>query len=511
MANNLEKILKVMMDMPEFNRASLPKPEKEPERKENMETKPLEKKQDVEIVRDGTQIILPPKMGYPEAIDTLNRKMQQDETIVSIHEEVDSFPLDGAHAFIKVLQKRYGWADAVPTPGFFGPRPPQTVNLEVGHNTHIQIVWGTFQIPGIDGTLQTSVHPKDGRMIFLISGSVRQKQKAEIASIAQEVRDYVKEHSVYKGKAILLKTNDDGSFNFNNPPSFLDLSRVNEEELIFSTETRELVNTSLFVPIEKTEMCRKFKIPLKRNILLEGKYGTGKTLTAYVTAKKAEANGWTFVYLDRVTALKDAVKFARQYAPAVIFAEDIDRVVSGSRTVKVDDILNNIDGMDSKGFDLIGIFTTNDVHAIEKAMLRPGRLDAVISVTPPDAQAAEKLMRLYGRGLIPETEDLGEAAKELAGQIPAVIREVVERSKLFAISRFDGKENKMQLSGQDLVLAARSMKNHLNLMAPVVEPEETTIEHKVGTALGQLVSKGVASTLNGTKEKINEIHDWTQQ
>lgn len=463
----------------------------------------MENKQDVEIVREGSQIILPPKMGYPEAIDTLTRKMKQDETVVNIHEEIEAFPLDGAHAFIRVLQKRYGWADAVPTPGFFGPNPPTTVNLEVGLNQHVQIVWGRFQIPGIDGHLETGTANKNGRGIFVIRGQVKQKQKSEVAEIAQAVRDYVKVHSVYKGKAVLLKTDDHGNFDHNNPPSFLDLSRVNEEELIFPKETRELVNTSLFVPVEKTEMCRKFKIPLKRNVLLEGPYGTGKTLTAYVTAKKAERSGWTFVYLDRVTALKDAVKFARQYAPAVIFAEDIDRVVSGERTVKVDDILNNIDGMDSKGFDLIGIFTTNDVKSIEKAMLRPGRLDAIISVNPPDADAAEKLMRLYGRGLIPASEDLSAASKELAGQIPAVIREVVERSKLFTVGRFNGSESDMTLSGGDLLLAAKSMKNHLGLMKGDTEPTPTP-EQRLGVALSDVV----AGSLNGTKEKINHIHDW---
>jgi SpoVK/Ycf46/Vps4 family AAA+-type ATPase len=75
------------------------------------------------------------------------------------------------------------------------------------------------------------------------------------------------------------------------------------------------------------------KVPLKRGVLLEGPYGTGKTLTAFVTAKKCVENGWTFIMLDRVAALKEALTFARMYAPAVVFAEDIDRSVEGERTV----------------------------------------------------------------------------------------------------------------------------------------------------------------------------------
>jgi transitional endoplasmic reticulum ATPase len=426
---------------------------------------------------------------------------------IAVHEEVDAFPLDGAYAFMQVLRAKYGWADAMPTPGFFGPNPPVTVNLEVGVNKSVQVIWGGFAIPGIQGQLQTSATEKDGgKRVFCISGKIKKKHQAEIAEIAQATRDYVKTQSVYKGQAILLKTDEDGDFDYDIPPSFLDLSKVNESELIFAKDTQDQIETSLFVPIEKTELCRKFQIPLKRTVLLEGKFGTGKTLTAYVTAKKAERHGWTFIYLDRVTALKDAVAFARQYAPSVIFAEDLDRVVSGGRTVEVDDILNNVDGIESKNCEVIGIFTTNDVKAIDKAMMRPGRLDAVITVNPPDAAAAERLMRQYSRGLIGTREDLTKAGLEVAGQIPAVIREVVERAKLFALKRFEGSENKITLTGDHLVLAAKSMKLHLKLMQPTDDEEVKTPEYKLGVALSNIVNKSTLESFNGSKEKIADLH-----
>src|SRR5262249_9702485 len=112
-----------------------------------------------------------------------------------------------------------------------------------------------------------------------------------------------------------------------------------------------------------------------------------KTLTAYVTAKKSSSNNWTFIYLDRVAGLHEAFRFAKQYAPSVIFAEDIDRAVNGDdRTTDIDDVLNTIDGIESKGGEIITILTTNHVDQINRAMLRPGRLDAVISIQAPDAE-----------------------------------------------------------------------------------------------------------------------------
>lgn len=443
------------------------------------------KNTDVRVVKEGVKLILPEMMTNEQAIDVLKRKIKEENETVAIHEEVDAFPLDGAFALINVMKSRYGWAQAQAKETFFGPVPPAMVTLEVGYEATTQIIWGQFGVPGVEGYLETGVARKNGMLIFCITGEVKQRYRAEIEDLAREVRRYVKSHSVYKGKAIRLKTSDAGELDVNMPPGFLDLSRVNEDELTFSEEIAAQVQTNLFTPIEKSDLCRKYGVPLKRGVLLEGRYGTGKTLTAYVTAKKAEENGWTFIYLDRVGALKSAMQFAKQYGPAVIFAEDIDRAVSGGRTVKVDDILNQIDGVDSKGQELIVILTTNYVENIDKAMLRPGRLDAVISVLPPDAKAAEKLVRIYARDLVAVSEDLTTVGTELDGQIPAVIREVVEKSKLAALAHLTEADD-LHLTAKDLVVAAKGMKRHLELMAPPTE-KVATKEEAFGLAAKELL------------------------
>lgn len=444
----------------------------------------------------GVKIILPEKMGYAEAIRHLTLKQQEEETQISIHEEVNAFPLDGAYMLMRVLQQRYGWASPAPTPGFFGDTPPTMANLEVGFEENAQVIWGNFRIPGIEGTISTGATRSKGRWIFVIKGTVKKKHETEVKTIAEEVRRRIKNESVYKGKAIRMTTDEDGCLEPSTPPTFLDLKRVNEAELVLPTDVEQQVATSLYTPIEKTEQCRAHNVPLKRGILLEGPYGTGKTLTAYVTAKKCVDNGWSFIYIDKVSALKEAIIFARQYMPAVIFAEDIDRAVEGEeRTTDIDDVLNTIDGIDSKNSEIMVVLTTNHVEKINRAMLRPGRLDAVISIQPPDREAAQKLVRVYGRGLVDQYEKLTATGQELAGQIPAVIREVVERAKMNAIYRIKGSEP-FTLKDVDLAAAARGMKNHLELMNPkskiLRSPEE-----KLGRAF-----KVVAETaFNGGLQK----------
>lgn len=460
----------------------------------------------VDVENKGTKIILPEGMSSKEGIECLTRKVKEEETMVSIHEEIDVFVFDGAYAFMKVLQQKYGWAEPVPVKGFFGDTPPTVANLEIAYGVHTQIVWGEFKVPGIDGVLSTNHSRKNGRTIFVIGGKVRQRHKAEVKEIADAVRAYVKVSSVYKGKAIRLKTEEDGAIQAHPGPTFLDLSSVRPEELIFSDAVSEQVQTNLFTPIEHTQTCRDYKIPLKRGILFEGRYGTGKTLTAYVTAKKCEENGWTFIYLDRVAGLKAALDFAKLYGPAVIFAEDVDRAVAGERSVEMDDVLNTIDGVDSKGCETITILTSNHVENINKAMLRPGRLDAVISVTPPDAAAAEKLVKIYARGLIGDGEDLTAVGKELDGQIPAVIREVVERAKLYVINTIKDSKQPLQLTAKSLAASARGMKTHLALME-TPKTKQLTAAEQVGHSLETIV----AGVLNGRGEKIDRVHAWVEE
>jgi transitional endoplasmic reticulum ATPase len=461
---------------------------------------------EVGVSFSGTQIVLPEGMDFDEGIKWLERRKIEDEREVVIDERVDAFPLDGAFAFHKAISQKYGFSGLVPTPGFFGPKPPAMVGVAVDVDETVQVPWGRLQIPGIDGYLQTLVNHKDGRQVFVIGGVIRQKHKKEVAELAKMTREIVKKESIYRGKAIKITFPELDSNDFDptsHQPKFLDTRNVAEEELIFSEDVAVLVRDSLFTPIERTDQCRKFKIPLKRGILLEGPYGTGKTLTAYVTAKKAVENGWTFIYLNSVRELQQAIFFAQQYGPAVIFAEDIDQVLKGDRDDEMNQVLNTIDGIDTKSSEVIVVLTTNHVENINPAMLRPGRLDAVVPVRPPDSEAVTRLIKLYARGLISENEDLSEVSTLLHGHIPAVIREVVERSKLSAVSRLKSGEE-LSLTRQDLVIAAKSMKAQVAL----INPNQTPTPHPMqvlGEAMGREVAFGLVATTMGIDELTKAI------
>jgi transitional endoplasmic reticulum ATPase len=222
----------------------------------------------------------------------------------------------------------------------------------------------------------------------------------------------------------------------------------------------------------------------------------GKTLTARVTAKKCTENGWTFIYLDDVADLKKALEFSRQYQPAVIFAEDIDQVLDdpNQRDSKVNEILNSIDGLESKSTEVITVLTTNNVANITQAMLRPGRLDTVVPVRAPDAQAAIRMVKLFAGERMAASEDLTEVGRLLDGKIPAVIREVVERSKLSAVRR-SKETGTLNIVAADIEVAANGMFAHLELLKPK-EVDTRDVQVRAAETLGVTLGGGIKEAVS---------------
>lgn len=460
------------------------------------ETEKKIKKLKIEDMRqEGTQFIIPVGVNFDQAIDLLERRKKYEEEVTEIRENIDAFIWDGALALQKAIRKIYGFANAETIDmGFFGKEKPKMISVETSHNSSALVPWGRFTLPGIDGYIETGYTRKDGRIIFSFSAEVKRKFEGQVRTLAGVTRAFVEEESIYKGKPFKMRFfDDDGDRKSLPEPHFLDLSKVKENELIFPDEVDAAVSTSVYTPIEKSEECRKYKIPLKRGILLEGPYGTGKTLAAYVTAAKCVRNGWTFLYCEKADELDEMVKFAQHYQPAVVFCEDIDRVTSGERDMDMDDILNIIDGIEAKKTEIMIVLTTNHVETIHKAMLRPGRLDSVIKVLPPDAKAVQQLLRLYGRDMIPKNADLTKVGAELDRKIPAVIRECVERAKLSAI-KFSTPGKALVLSPEALMDAAIGLRSQLELLAdakPVSKMHEA----------GENMSKALKVMSNGSDDE----------
>lgn len=466
------------------------------------EVKPMDeaawKRLDPDITYDGSKISLPAHpapMPLPVAIEALQRKQKDEETELDVFEVIDAYPEDALVALNKAMKDKYGWASPIPKMSFFGPIPPDLVTVATGPNDtdSVQVPYGMFTLPGVENPIEVVRSRSSNGPNLVIRGSVRKREAGVVKDLANLTREVLKTSSIYKGQAISLTTDDDGDIDYSSPPTFMHTAHIVEDELILNDIEMDQIRATLWAPIRYTQACIDNNIPLNRGVLLEGTYGTGKTMAATVTSKVCVDEGWTYILLDDVRGLKEALLFAQRYQPAVVFAEDVDRVAE-VRDQRGNDLLNTIDGVLTKNAQVITVLTTNHVEKLSRAMLRPGRLDAVVSIRPPEGRAVERLIRLYGRDLIAEGEDMSEVNEVLSGNIPATIREVVERSKLAMIA--DGRHD---VNAANLLVAAHGMAGHLALLAD--EPAKLSTEQVLGNALGAII----ASNAGIDEEAINAM------
>ncbi len=463
-------------------------------RPETKETMPKTKGFDVATIKHhGTKLILPEGMTIPAAIDLLHRREAHDEKEVHFSESFDVFPWDGAIALEWALNELFGFAEGVFTPPkgpFDAPEPPRMIAVKVGLDKIHRVPWGTMRLPGDLGEIETGANKKDGRFRFSYTAVSKRKNADMIGKIAALVSKRLDTHSIYRGQALAVRFFDEDGNPLSMPePEFID-TQVDESTLTFSDDVDMSIRTSLFTPIQRLDDLIANDIPIKRGVLLGGPYGTGKTMTAKVASKFAVANDITFIYVRKTSELFSAIQFAKPYATraVVVFCEDIDSVVTEERTDKVNEILNTIDGVDTKAMNLITVLTTNHIEKISRALLRPGRLDAIIEVLPPDAKAVEKLLRVYGGKVIAKNADLRAIGTELAGAIPAVIAEVVKRAKLHQLALQKPDTTIRELSTQAILNSAKTLRAQRDLLADNGTIKIPTVEGALATAVKEVVN-----------------------
>jgi hypothetical protein len=454
---------------------------------------------DTQVEHQGKKIVLPGEpadMDYDVAIETIARVRDQENQQFDVTEIVKGAPWDALVSTYMAMQELYGVVTVHSAKSFFGDIRPDFITIDIGPNPEdkIQVPMGTMRLPNFDEPVNVRLH----RTGCVISGVVKKRDRARLIEIANKARELLQQKSVYRGKSFTLKVDEDGDLNLGQQPEFMDLSRVQESDIIHTRDTELMIRTNIFSPLKNTQACRDHKIPLKRGILLSGRYGTGKSLTARVTAKVATDNGWTFINLGRSQGLKAAIEFGKSYQPCVIFAEDIDRNADRSEE-SVNDLVNTMDGLITKTMEVMVVLTTNHLENIDQSLLRPGRLDAVIAIEEPDADSAKRLIRHYAGDLLASTEDLDEVASRLAGQIPATIREVVERSKLHMLM-----ENRESIEGTDLLASTLAMKHHMDLLLPKDKPE-TPAEKLYSGVMSAIVQAGAIASNEDDESVINTL------
>ena len=174
-------------------------------------------------------------------------------------------------------------------------------------------------------------------------------------------------------------------------------------------EVKEQIRLKLLYPFSHPEYAEKYGIQPGGGILLFGPPGTGKTLMARAMAGEMDA---TFFAIKPSEIMSQWVGVAEQnfsrlfaeartYPVSVIFIDELESLAPKRRTSistvmqrVVPQLLAELDGFDKRQNALLFVGATNEPWAIDSAVLRPGRLDRLIYIPPPDLPARTRILEL---------------------------------------------------------------------------------------------------------------------
>ena len=269
------------------------------------------------LVWKGTEYILPgkPEMHkdttIDEAIDFLKHKKNEMEQVTTVIDNFDVYPWDGAIALQRCMKEMFGT---------YVEHETVAITVEVAYKKFEEVKWGSFILPGIEGLVATQRNIKDGKLTFVLTADVRRKDKPGVQELFKRVREYLKDNSIYRGKAVELQTTEDGDIDVEKPPRFMNLSNVVPEELVLDEYKYLAVNANLFSLIQHHDAAVAVGIPKKQVVLLEGPHGTGKTFIGLIAALLSTQNDRTAFMVNDVRALPAAVEMARIYGKSLVFA-----------------------------------------------------------------------------------------------------------------------------------------------------------------------------------------------
>jgi transitional endoplasmic reticulum ATPase len=231
--------------------------------------------------------------------------------------------------------------------------------------------------------------------------------------------------------------------------STLEVAEVTLDDVGDMVEVKQMLTESVLWPLTYPDTFARLGVSPPRGVLLYGPPGCGKTYLVKAIAGTGKANVLSVKGAELLSkwvgdserAVRELFRRAREAAPTLVFLDEVDALAptrgqatdGGTTDRVVAALLTELDGVEDLR-NVVVIGATNRPDLIDPALLRPGRLERLVYVPPPDGEARAAILRASARSVpLDPSVDLDELGADLDGFSAADCAALIRESALAAM------------------------------------------------------------------------------
>jgi transitional endoplasmic reticulum ATPase len=231
----------------------------------------------------------------------------------------------------------------------------------------------------------------------------------------------------------------------------LTVGNVTLDDVGDMAQAKQALTETVLWPLQHPDTFARLGVDPPRGVLMYGPPGCGKTYVVRALASTGQLSVHAVKgseLMDKWVgssekAVRELFRRARDSAPSLIFLDEVDALAprrgqsfdSGVTDRVVAALLTELDGVDPLR-DVVVLGATNRPDLIDPALLRPGRLERLVFVEPPDTGARREILRTAGKSVpLSADVDLDEVAAGLDGYSAADCVALLREAALTAMRR----------------------------------------------------------------------------